>query len=247
VVAGEPELYGSLVRPTRFDPRRKYPVIVFTYGGPGVQSVKHGRPGYFLDQWLADQGFLVVSTDGRGTPWRGRAFERAVRGDLGALALEDQVRGLQGLARRWRGMDLRRVGIFGWSFGGYLAALAVMRRPDVFRAAAAGAPVVDWRDYDTHYTERYLGLPGDSPEAYDRSSLLTYAAALRRPLLLLHGTADDNCCFAGSLRLSDALLRARIEHEFVPLGGQTHLPADSGLVCAMYQRMLDFFQRCLAP
>ena len=113
-----------------------------------------------IDQWLADQGFIVVSIDNRGTPGRGRDWETAIYQKFGTVPLDDQVAGLQALGKKFPEMDLERVGIYGWSFGGYMAALAVLQRPDVFKAAVAGAPVVDWLDYDTHYTERYLGLPG---------------------------------------------------------------------------------------
>src|SRR5690606_19282252 len=131
----------------------------------------------------------------RGTPGRGAAWERAVHRDFSGVTVEDTVAGLQALGKEVPELDLTRVGVEGWSFGGYLTALSVLKRPDVFKAGVAGAPVVDWQDYDTHYTERYLGLPGAHPEAYAKSSLLTYASKLQRPLLLIHGTADDNVYF----------------------------------------------------
>src|SRR5690606_921822 len=132
-------------------------------------------------QWLADQGFAVVIADGRGTPARGPAWERAVRGDFAEPVLEDQVTALEEAARRHPGaLDLERVGIRGWSFGGWLAALAVLRRPEVFHAAVAGAPPTDWRLYDTHYTERYLGHPEEEPENYAANSLIELADKLTR-------------------------------------------------------------------
>jgi dipeptidyl-peptidase-4 len=152
------------------------------------------------------------------------AWEKAVHLDLAGPALEDQVDALRGVAERNPGLlDLDRVAIRGWSFGGYLAALAVLRRPDVFHAGIAGAPVTDWRLYDTHYTERYLGLPLEQPEAYERSSALTHTAPRRRPLLIVHGMADDNVVAAHSLRLSRALLEAGRPHTFLPLSGVTHM------------------------
>ncbi len=244
-VGMEPELHASLVRPADFQPGKKYPVLVLVYGGPGAQIVKIDRTGYLLDQWMANQGFIVVSIDGRGTPARNRAFERVIKGDFATLPLEDQVRGLTALGRRFPELDLGRVGIFGWSFGGYMSAMSVMRRPDVFHAGVCGAPVNDFRDYDTHYSERYLGLPDISPAAYDVSCINTYARQLIKPLLLIHGTADDNCYFSGTLSLSNALFRAGVDHEFLPLAGETHMVTNPEVVCAMHERMIRFFQKSL--
>ena len=147
-------------------------------------------------------------------------------------------------------VDLARVGIEGWSFGGYMAALAALKRPDVFKAAVAGAPVVDWLDYDTHYTERYLGLPQTHPEAYEKSSLLTYARDTSRPiapLLLIHGTADDNVYFFHTLKLSDALFRAGKPHELLPLSGLTHMVPDPLVTQRQYEWVMRHFKRHLAP
>jgi dipeptidyl-peptidase 4 len=165
----------------------------------------------------------VVVVDGRGTPGRGPDFERAVAGDLADPVLTDQVDALHAVAETHPDLDLTRVGIRGWSFGGYLAALAVLRRPDVFHAAVAGAPVTDWSLYDTHYTERYLGHPAEQPDAYARTSLLPEAPQLTRPLLLVHGLADDNVVAAHTLRLSSALLAAGRPHSVLPLSGVTHM------------------------
>jgi dipeptidyl-peptidase-4 len=137
--------------------------------------------------------------------------------------LEDQVEALQSAAQQCADLDLSRVAIRGWSFGGYLAALAVLRRPDVFHAAVAGAPPTDWRLYDTCYTERYLGRPDTDPDNYARSSLLADAPKLTRPLLLVHGLADDNVVVAHTLRLSAALLTAGRPHSVLPLSGVTHM------------------------
>lgn len=223
---GERRFWSYLVRPRGAVPGRKLPVVVSCYGGPHYTVVSADPRQYLLEQWLADQGFLVVGFDGRGTPRRGRAWERAIRGDFSGVILEDQVAALQALGREVPEMDLERVGIYGWSFGGYLSALAVLRRPDVFRAAVVGAPVVDWLDYDTYYTERYLGIPPAADAVYARNGLLGYAPELRRPLLLLHGTSDDNVYFFHSLKLANGLFRAGRPFEFVPLSGFTHLVAD---------------------
>ena len=174
-------------------------------------------------QWFADQGFAVLVADGRGTPGRGPVWERAVAGDLAGPVLDDQVEALLALAETDDRLDLGQVAIRGWSFGGYLAALAVLRRPDVFHAAVAGAPVTDWRLYDTHYTERYLGHPDEVPAAYAATDLCTDAANLIRPLLLIHGLADDNVVVAHTLSLSRALLEAGRPHQVLPLPGVTHM------------------------
>lgn len=240
-----------IIRPRDFDPKsgRRLPVLVDVYGGPHANKVNRTMGGYLLDQWLADQGFLVVSADGRGTPGRGREWERAIGGKLGEVPLEDQVAALQALAQRFPEMDADRVGITGWSFGGYLSAFAVLRRPDVFKAAVAGAPVTDWGDYDTHYTERYLGVPPDDwrwPDAYRAASCLPAAGDLRRPLLLVHGTADDNVYFRHSLRLADALFRAGRPFEMLPLAGFTHLVPEPAVREALSRRTADFFRQHLA-
>ncbi|WP_419925314.1 prolyl oligopeptidase family serine peptidase [Candidatus Poriferisocius sp.] len=199
------------------------PVLLDPYGGPHAQRVLKARSPFLVSQWIADQGFAVVITDGRGTPARGPAWERAVAGDLAHPVLEDQIDALDALAEMHPRLDLGRVAVRGWSFGGYLAALAVLARPDRFHAAIAGAPVTDWRLYDTHYTERYLGHPDHNPEAYTCTSLLELADHLTRPLLLICGLADDNVFAAHTLRLSQALFEAGRPHQVLPLPGVTHM------------------------
>ncbi len=242
VVDGPRPYRAAIVRPRTFDPALRYPVVLSVYGGPGHRVVGASRDRFLLAQWIADHGFVVVSLDGRGTPFQGRDWERAIAGKLGDVPLDDQVEGLAALGKRFPELDLGRVGVYGWSFGGYLSALATMRRPDVFRAGVAGAPVADWRDYDTHYTERYLGLPDADAAAYDRASALTYAGALTRPLLLVHGTADDNVYFLHSLRLSDALFRAGKDHSCLPLSGFTHMVPDPLVTTRLYGRIVSFLR-----
>jgi dipeptidyl-peptidase-4 len=244
-VGKEPGFHAALLRPRSFDPARRYPVIEHAYGGPGGTMASAGASRHLFDQWIADQGYVVVLIDGRGTPNRGREWERAIRGNLIDRPLEDHVAALRALGRKYRELDLSRVGVYGWSFGGYFAAMAVLRRPDVYHVAVAGAPVADWLYYDTHYTERYLGLPQQNPEAYRLSSVLTYAAQLSRPLLLIHGTTDDNVYFLHSLILSDALLRAGKPHEFLPLSNFTHMVAEPEARLRLNQRILEFFERHL--
>jgi dipeptidyl-peptidase-4 len=244
-VGDSPGFYAAIVRPRAFDPAKRYPVIVDVYGGPGHQKVLAVMNTRLLDQWLADQGFIVVSLDGRGTPGRDRAWERAISKHFGSVPLDDQVAGLKALGQQFPEMDLDRVGIEGWSFGGYLAALAVLKRADIFKAAVAGAPVVDWLDYDTHYTERYLGLPDSDASAYREASLLTYAAELRRPLLLVHGTADDNVYFRHTLKLADALFRAGKEFELLPLSGLTHMVPEPVVTQRLWSRVALHFRKHL--
>ncbi len=216
-------LHSAVVLPHGADRDTPLPVLLDPYGGPHAQRVLKARANYGVSQWFADQGFAVVVTDGAGTPARGPGFEREVWGDLAAPVLDDQLAALDALAGDYPGMDLDRVGIRGWSFGGYLAALAVLRRPDRFHAAVAGAPVTDWLLYDTHYTERYLGHPDSHPEHYARTDLTAEAASLTRPLLLIHGLADDNVVAAHTLKLSQALLEAGRPHQVLPLSGVTHM------------------------
>ncbi len=230
----------------------KLPVLLDPYGGPHAQRVLAARSAYLTSQWFAEQGFAVVIADGRGTPGRGPQWERAVAGDLAGPVLEDQVDALREAAARFGDLDMERVAIRGWSFGGYLAALAVLRRPDVFGAAIAGAPVTDWRLYDTHYTERYLGLPDTDPEAYDRSSLIKLAelnsaerAGEPRPLMLIHGLADDNVVVAHTLRLSSALLAAGYPHRVLPLSGITHMASQEAVAENLLLLQLDFLRDAL--
>jgi dipeptidyl-peptidase-4 len=235
----------AILRPRSFDPGRRYPVLLSVYGGPLATMVRLDPYAYLLDQWYADGGFIVVRGDGRGTPGRGRAWERAIHKDLVRVALEDQIAMLQSTAAVKPELDLQRVGILGWSFGGYLSAMAALLRPDVFAAAVAGAPVTEWRNYDTHYTERYLGLLNDNAAAYDSSSAVKHAAELRRPLLLVHGTTDDNVYFTHSLDLAQALFRAGKPFDMLPLAGFTHMVPDPVVKKALAHRVYDFFQKHL--
>jgi dipeptidyl-peptidase-4 len=248
---GERGFRAAIVRPRNFDPSLRYPVLLYVYAGPGVRQVLADRDKWLLPQWFADHGFVVVSADGRGTPGRGRAWERAIDGDFAGVPLEDQVAALQALGAAHPELDLDRVGVYGWSFGGYFSAMATIRRPDVFRAGIAGAPVSEWRDYDTHYTERYVGLPEEdgSEGPYRLSSVLTYASAaegVRRPLLVVHGTADDNVYFSHALKLCDALFRAGRPFELLPLAGFTHMVPEPAVAARLNERQAAFFLEHLA-
>ncbi len=242
VAAEGREYNAALLRPRNFEAGRRYPVLVSVYGGPHHNVVDLDPYDYLTDQWYADAGFIVMRADGRGTQGRGREWERAIRGDLVKVALSDQVAVLKALAAKHPEMDLGRVGITGWSFGGYMSAMAVLLRPDVFRVAVAGAPVTDWRDYDTHYTERYMGLLPEAQAAYDAASALTYAPKLERPLLLVHGTTDDNVYFTHTLKLSQALFRTGRAFEMLPLAGFTHMVPDPAVKRALVHRVLGFLR-----
>ncbi|MFD5365993.1 prolyl oligopeptidase family serine peptidase [Streptomyces sp. NPDC127103] len=224
------------------------PVLMDPYGGPHGPRVLAAHNTYLTSQWFADQGFAVVVADGRGTPGRSPAWEKAIARDFGPT-LDDQVDALQGLAGRFP-LDLDRVAIRGWSYGGYLAARAVLRRPDVFHAAVVGAPVTDWRLYDTHYTERYLGTPQDDPEVYAAQSLLTDDGLSApevpvRPMMIVHGLADDNVVVAHALRLSSALLAAGRPHEVLPLSGVTHMTPQEQVAENLLLLQVDFLKRSL--
>jgi len=247
---GDRELATALLLPDRVAEDARLPVLLDPYGGPHAQRVQQSRSLFHASQWFADQGFAVLVTDGRGTPGRGPAFEREVRGDLAAPVLEDQIDALHAAAEIEPRLDLSRVAIRGWSFGGYLAALAVLRRPDIFHAAVAGAPVTDWRLYDTHYTERYLGHPDEEPENYERSGLIADAAALApgtlAPLLLIHGLADDNVVAAHTLQLSRALLEAGQPHTVLPLSGVTHMTPQEEVAENLLLVQLVFLREALS-
>jgi len=246
---GERKQYAGIVRPQKFNARKRYPLIVHVYGGPlpagSGGSVASTMSSWLLPQWFADQGFIVVAIDGRGIPGRGRDWERAIHKDFATVTLGDQVVGLKALGRKYREIDVERAGIYGWSFGGYMSALAVLREPKVFKAGIAGAPVTDWYDYDTHYTERYLGIPPADAAAYERSSLLPLAKNLQRPLLLIHGTSDDNVYFRHTLKLANELFRGGKDFELLPLSGFTHMVPDPVVNEQLYSRMVRFFKKHL--
>lgn len=242
---GARNIATAILLPTDHD-GGKLPVLFDPYGGPHAQRVLSSFQGFASAQWFADQGFVVVVADGRGTPGRGSEWERAVYGDLATPVLDDQIAVLDALAEVCPQADITRVGIKGWSFGGYLAALAVLKRPDRFHAAVAGAPVTDWALYDTHYTERYLGKPDTDATNYSRTSLIELAGQLSRPLLLIHGLADDNVLAAHSLRLSSALLENGKAHEFLPLSGVSHMTPQEVVAENLLLHQLAFLKRSLA-
>lgn len=254
---GPRRLRAALLRPTDDDGTSPLPVLLDPYGGPHAQRVLRAAGAYLTPQWLADQGFAVLVVDGRGSPGRGPRFERAIAGDLATPVLEDQIAALDAAKEHEPRLDLDRVALRGWSFGGFLAALAVQRRPDRIRAGIAGAPVTDWQLYDTHYTERYLGHPSECPDAYEVSSLVDgegrllgavdpSAGTLPPELLLIHGLADDNVVAAHAVRLSAALLAAGRRHRFVPLSGVTHVAGQEDVAERLLEFQVAFLHEVLA-
>lgn len=242
---GERELRAALLWPTGYEPGSgSLPVLLDPYGGPGHQRVVAAQGAFLESQWFADQGFAVLVIDGRGTPARGSAWARSIHGHRPYPVLDDQIDGLHAAAELYGDLDLSRVAIRGWSYGGFLSGLAALSRPDVFHAAVAGAPNADQRLYDTHYTERFLGMPDEEPDSYDRMSLALLAPELERPLLLVHGLSDDNVVVAHTLRLSAALDAARRPHQLVLLSGFTHStnrPSSANLLLLQ----LEFLQNAL--
>ncbi|HEX4812950.1 MAG TPA: prolyl oligopeptidase family serine peptidase [Nonomuraea sp.] len=240
------ELRSHLLLPSWHRPGGpSLPVLVDPYGGASMQRVTaEQQPMTLVSQWFAEQGYAVLVTDGSGTPGRGPDWEREVHGDLWGRPLADQVAALRAAAARHPELDLDRVAIRGWSFSGTLAVMAVLRHPDVFHAAVAGAGTSDQRLYDTHWRERFLGHPDHHPERYEACSPLSEAHRLSRPLLLIHGLADDNVFPAGTLRLSSALLAAGRAHEVLPLTGVAHSPtADPDVFEGLLLHQLGFLRR----
>ncbi|WP_435240822.1 prolyl oligopeptidase family serine peptidase [Streptomyces cucumeris] len=245
---GERALRAALYLPSWYEPgERKLPVLLDPYAGAGAQQVVRARAWWAcVSQWFAEHGFAVLVTDGRGTPGRGPAWEKAIRGDRFGPVLQDQFDALREAARHCPDLDLGRVAMRGWSFSGALAAAAVLHHPDVVHAAVAGAAPTDRRLYDTHWEERFLGHPDEEPENYTRNSLLGHAHKLRRPLLLIHGLADDNVAPAHMLRFSAELLAAGRPHRVLPLPGAGHVPTDEAVTEHLLRFQLDFLREALA-
>ncbi len=231
VHVGADHVRVAVIRPRNYVAGSRIPLIDAAYGGPGYNVVIDDESAYLRAQWIADvTGAMVVSIDARGTPGRGREWERALAGKMGDVPLDGHVAAIEALEKQFPEIDPARVGIYGWSFGGYLSAYAALKRPDIYRAAAIGAPPADWRDYDTCYTERYLGTPQENKAAYDQASLLDIAktppqsptGVAPAAMLVVQGTADDNVYFLNSLKLTSALATGNRPYAFVPIPGVTH-------------------------
>jgi len=239
-------LHYQLTRPVGMRAGRRYPVIVEVYGGPGVQNVRRAWGGLFR-QYLAQQGYVVFTVDNRGSAFRGRAFEGALYRRMGTVEVEDQIRGVDYL-RTLPFVDGTRIGVFGWSYGGYMALLSMVKAPGHFTAGASGAPVTDWRLYDTHYTERYMSTPDDNLEGYREGNVMTYADQLTGPLLIMHGMADDNVLFTHSTVLLKKLQDLRKPFEVMPYPGSKHALLRFGSTGPhAYDTIVRFFARTLRP
>jgi dipeptidyl-peptidase-4 len=240
-------LHAALIKPRDFDPAKKYPVLVYLYGGPGVQLVRDQWQGtnFLWNQMMAEKGFVIFTVDNRGSTGRGHAFESAIFRRFGEAELADQLAGVNWLKRQSY-VDGNRIGIWGWSFGGYMTCLAMLRAGDTFKAGFAGAPVTDWRYYDTIYTERYMGLPSENPNGYRDSSPVNYASGLRGKLLVAHASGDDNVHFGNTLGLADKLVDAQKYAEFLIYAGRGHGISDAAARIHVFNRVTQFFLENLA-
>jgi dipeptidyl-peptidase-4 len=243
--AGGTKLYARLVKPPDFNPSKKYPVIVDVYGGPSIQVVRD-RWGVTspLDQMFSEHGFLVWQLDNRGSWGRGHAFETVIFKDMGKHELQDQLTGVNYL-KSLPYVDSSRIGIWGWSYGGYMTLYSVTRAPNVFKCAVAGAPVTDWHYYDTIYTERYMRTPQENPEGYDDSSNVKAASRLRAKLLLIHGTADNNVHLQNTINFIEALIDARIPYDLYLQPAESHGFVGQAAVFYTDMMIFNFFEHDL--
>ncbi len=236
-------LYGRLIKPANFRAGEKYPAVVMVYGGPGAQEVVNAWEGADWDQVLAARGFVIWHLDNRGSTGRGHAFETPLYRRFGKTELADQLEGVKYLLAQGF-VDPARVGIYGWSYGGFMTLYSLLNAPDVFRAGIAGAPVTNWRNYDTIYTERYLGLPSENAEGYRASSPLDYAAKLKAKLLIAHNYEDDNVLFQNTVQITDALEQAGKLFDMAIYTGKSH-----GVTGPVRRQLLetftDFFEKHL--
>ncbi|HEY4559373.1 MAG TPA: prolyl oligopeptidase family serine peptidase, partial [Lysobacter sp.] len=247
---GTTPLHYSLTRPADFDPAKKYPVVVYVYGGPAAQTVTRSWPGrsdHWFNQYLAQQGYVVFSVDNRGTPRRGAAFGGALYGKQGTVEVDDQRAALRWLASQ-PGIDKDRVGVYGWSNGGYMTLMLLARGEGDYACGVAGAPVTDWGLYDTHYTERYMDLPARNPKGYRDARVLEHVDGLvggKAPkLLLIHGMADDNVLFGNSTVLMSALQQRGQPFELMTYPGAKHGLKGKDQLHRM-RITEDFLDRCL--
>ena len=241
--SGGTTFYARLIKPVNFHADEKYPAVVMIYGGPGAQSIRNAWYGAAWEHVLAQRGFVVWQMDNRGSAGRGHAFEAPIYHRTGKTELADQLEGIHYLVSQGF-VDPARVGIFGWSYGGYMTLYSVLNAPAVFRAAIAGAPVTSWRNYDTIYTERYMGLPADNPEGYKASSPIEYASKLEAKLLILHNIEDDNVLFQNTVQMTEALERAGKLFDMVIFPGKSH-GVTGPLRKELYEKMTDFFEKNL--
>ena len=246
---GTTPLHYSLIKPAGFDPKKQYPVVVFVYGGPAAQTVTRAWPGRsdsFFNQYLAQQGYVVFSLDNRGTPRRGAAFGGALYGKQGTVEVDDQLRGIEWLKSQ-AFVDPARIGVYGWSNGGYMTLMLLAKHSEAYACGVAGAPVTDWALYDTHYTERYMDLPKANEAGYREASVFTHVDGIGAgKLLLIHGMADDNVLFTNSTKLMSELQKRGTPFELMTYPGAKHGLRGSDLL-HRYRLTEDFLGRCLKP
>lgn len=246
---GTTPLHYSLIKPAGFDPKKQYPVVVFVYGGPAAQTVTRAWPGRsdsFFNQYLAQQGYVVFSLDNRGTPRRGAAFGGALYGKQGTVEVDDQLRGVAWLKSQ-AFVDPARIGVYGWSNGGYMTLMLLAKHSEAYACGVAGAPVTDWALYDTHYTERYMDLPKANEAGYREASVFTHVDGIGAgKLLLIHGMADDNVLFTNSTKLMSELQKRGTPFELMTYPGAKHGLRGSDLL-HRYRLTEDFLGRCLKP
>ena len=238
-------LYFSMLKPVDFDPDLRYPVIVYVYGGPHVQVVNNqwGRD-FVFHQYLQQQGYLVFSLDNRGSANRGTRFEFPIHKQMSLLEVRDQARGVDHL-KTLPFVDPERIGVYGWSYGGYMTLMAMMQAPEAFNVGVAGAPVTDWRLYDTHYTERYMSTPTANPEGYRLANVITHVDNLKGQLLVIHGMADDNVLLNHSTLLFREMQKKRIPFESMVYPNETHGFRDPDINVHRTRLMMAFFERHL--
>ena len=206
-------LNAWILKPANFDPTKKYPVLFYNYGGPGSQYVRNQFGAVnFWHQYMAQQGFILVSVDNTGTGFRGEDFKKKTYLQLGKLEIEDQIDAAKYLSSLSY-VDKNRIGHYGWSFGGFMSALAITKGAGVFKAAVAGAPVTSWRFYDNIYTERYMRTPQENAKGYDENAPLNFTDRIKGNFLIIHGTGDDNVHFQNSVAMVDALIKNKIQFE----------------------------------
>jgi dipeptidyl-peptidase-4 len=240
-------LHGALFQPPSGYGEGPFPTIVFVYGGPHSQLVANhwNLTANLRAQYLRSLGFLVFVLDNRGTSRRGLEFEAALRWDMGYHEVEDQVDGVRWLVAQGLS-DPGRVGIYGASYGGYMAAMCLARAPETFRVAVAISPVTHWDGYDTHYTERYMGTPQSNPLGYQQSSVMAHAAQLSGKLMLIHGLIDENVHFRHTARLINALIAARKSYDLLVFPNERHMPRKHEDQVYMESLIVDYFTRNLA-
>ncbi|MDH3217367.1 MAG: prolyl oligopeptidase family serine peptidase, partial [Candidatus Krumholzibacteria bacterium] len=240
------EFQCSMIKPSDFDQRVKYPVLVYVYGGPHAQVVRNrwGGTRYLWHAYMAQRGYIIFSLDNRGSFGKGPEWENPILRNLGNLELEDQIAGVEYL-KSLPYVDGSHIGIWGWSYGGYMTSLAMFKTPGVFAAGAAVAPVTDWHFYDTIYTERYMKRPQDNEEGYDDGAPLNFVDGLESPFLLVHGMADDNVHMANSIRLVDELIKKGKDFELMLYPGKLHGISGKSARVHLFKRLTKFFDQSL--